>query len=575
MIDPMSIYRIVADDSLPADQRKAQIDALYNPAPEVPAGPDARLAQFVDPSAAAAAGSSMVADSSQAPPAAAPSVADVGPNMSQTPEPNMSPIPPVSVSPETPAATAAQVEAPGGIEGSPDDASFRQIANAVLPPTRGQYVPAHDEPVGTVLEGTPPMSQEIKDKIEKNTLDQQIAGRILADTEAADKAKEAETIDNALFNAQVDETANSHAQAAADKHLAQAQDDYDRIEKETRIAPDAWWSSKNAGQKIVTGLAALLFGIGGQPEQVTKWIDEDMQRRQVQRNERLGAARQRIDVLQSRMSSPEAAQQLHLAMSNRVAAAELDKLAANSQSAEIKDRANVAATELRQKAALYEAEAWQREHGTFKTQVRHVPGGSVGGSSLLGNLKKAKEAGLDPEGLIRAASGGSYGNGKMDRTQLQSKESEMARTVTFPDGTVLYAGQPSQAKDTQEAVTNAGEILNAYNLLEKAIQSPGHTISRTELAKINAIIAQNMVYLKETNRLGQITPADEKIVTPLAGTGAGEIISFDPAVRAQIQQARQLLLHKINAVKKTMFKQPFSNTQRGGTSEADVEGDTE
>src|SRR5262249_45816528 len=146
---------------------------------------------------------------------------------------------------------------------------------------------------------------------------------------------------------------------------------------------------------------------------------------------------------------------------------------------------------LRTQATLYEIDAWKREHGAaMQTQIAHVPARIAGGSpgGLAGLQAAAKATGVPATDLLRYGAGATLGTGNLTSDQRNQKESEIGRTVAFPDGTKLYARNPAEAVTRQKAVDASQNILNAYAQLRALLQQPGRSMSLPELGQIRALV---------------------------------------------------------------------------------------
>src|SRR5262252_1092339 len=301
----LDTYRIVDDPNMSPDQKRAAIDALWAPDITKPAmGPDLRTAD-VDPRSIMAGSG----DTSSAPPAPAPSVSDVPVGgMSVAPPPaapaaSVAPAPTMStISPEALASAAAEKgstpAAPPPPGPTPNQIASQLVGEAARRALRGSpghYVPGHEQPTTTVLEKTAPVPEEIKQRIHESQEKEQALIRergdvaakaaldtgIQADIEARDlRAKEAEQV---------------RKDEAAKAHLRGLDDQFEKLRKDTELEPNAWWTHRDTGHKILALIAAGMFGLAGDPEGVSRMVKDDMERLSTERDKKLSAFRQRME----------------------------------------------------------------------------------------------------------------------------------------------------------------------------------------------------------------------------------------------------------------------------------------
>lgn len=575
----LETYRIVADPTMDAGAKQQAIDALWGaPAIAQPPGPDLRTASF---DANAPLGST--ASIPDQPPAPSPSVPDVpAGGMSLPPDANMSVAPPVSVAapaalPPDAGPNMSQYTPPAPVAAAPpgmtaDDKLNTAVGALTMGALRGVggvAQAAHDQPVSSMVEKGAAVPEDIKERIA--TSEEAEAGHAINQGEVAATNDEAaqRAASHEVVQARAEETEQKLKDGYARDHLQKIDSDYQQMVKDTAIQPNDWWTSRDTGHKILAIIAAGMFGLAGDPNGVTRMVESDMSRRSLERDKQLGAFRSRIEDLKGQMLSPEAAHQAEMALGLRAAAAEAKRLAASAAAPEARANALAQAQHLETQAALLEGQMAQSEGGTIKTQIAHVPARVIGGTAGgLAGLKKLKEAGLDPVGAIRAATGGSY-----EGTSPEDKKG----MVIFPDHTVGYTSEDLH-KETQNELDSLGKLQGNLGRI-KALMTAGHSIAGADKERLKTLVADTTLQLSSMARGegAQARMAGEMLTKlgPLTGSGALETSTLDATAKAGIDEAVRLYDGHVETIKSRLTPSPKTAPSGGkiqtlGKSKEDV-----
>lgn len=568
MPSPIDVYRITADPSLDPAGKQAALDMLYSGGPAAPEPlPDASTASN---EVMESADGSLVDANTPAPPVAPPSAMDAG-GMSGAP--NMTPVPAMSTPDPVPSEASPAPPLPQAPGLTQDQATSRIIANAIGQEAQGspgRRVAAHDQKLFTESQHMAPVPDEIKDRIESSQQAEQGLALAEGDRAAAAKLGEAEKLDEQAFSEHAQQNAFRERQRMAAESIAQKEAEFKQAVEDSKQKPGDWWNTKTTGQKGLTLLAALMFGLARDTTGMDKLIEADAAARSTNRDKKLSAMRSRIDSLKAQMLSPEAASQVDRAMGYHVMATEADRLAAQAKAPEIKANAEAVVQHLQTQAAQAQADAWRLEHGAEMTKVAHVPDQVVGGRApdLFRGVKKAKDAGFDTEGAIRTLTGGNYSEGQGD---------DPKRRVIFSDGTVGYTGSDSAKDPTQDALQGITTMKRNLAQIKEKMRSPGHTLAGKEKAELETLIADtnvsavSMVKGGGVNaRLGEQT---QQLLAPLIGSAALSSGTTDASALASVNQAlRQVDAHE-NEFKNVLTRS--ANTKpKDGKIETLGSGDT-
>lgn len=582
----LQTYRIVADPTMDASAKQQAIDALWGaPAIAQPsAGPDLRTAD-VDPSSIMAG--SGVLDLPAGPPvsasdaggmsgmsAAPPPAPPAGPAMSA---PSMSPISPEAL------ASAAAVHASSPVPAGPVEAAaplgmtaddkmntaVSLLAQNAMRGTPGRVVGAHDQPVSSMVEKGPVIPDDVKEAIHDASIDEKLAAQKQGEVAATNAEVAAKDASREVVAARADETEQKLKDQYAKDHLQRLDTQYETMVKDTAIKPNEWWTHRDTGHKILALIAAGMFGLAGDPNGVSKMVEDDMSRISLERDKQLGAFRQRIEDFKGQMLSPEAGHQAELALGLRAAAAEAKRLAASAAAPEARANAEAQAANLEKQAAMLEAQMAQQEGEHVKTQVAHVPARAIGGPvDPLTVIKRAKEAGLNPEGVLRAVTGGSY--------EGATPEEGKSRVI-FPDHTVGYTSEDLH-KETQNELDSLGKLQGNLHRV-KALMTGGHTLAGGDKSRLKALIADTTMQLSAMARGegAQARMAGEMLETlrPLTGSEAMDTIGADSTAKAGIDEALRLYDGHVETIKNRLTPSPKTTPKDGkietlGKSKGDV-----
>lgn len=570
MPNPLDVYRVTMDPSLDPAGKRAALDMLYSGGPAAPATlPDASMAQ-VDPSSIMA-GSGGV-DPSTVAPAPPPVATDAG-GMSGAPA--MSEAPAVSLPPPAPEANASPI--PPGLGSSPpaphaeqrraltpEEAKNNLLGNAFDEETRGyapRHVKAHDQKLFTEKQHMDPVPDEIKDRIETSQQAEQGLALAEGDRAAAAKLEEAQHLDEQAFAEQADRKAFEARNHLATQAVAQKEQEFQKAVEDSKQKPNSWWTDKTSGEKAVTWITALMFGLAQDPKGLDKFVDAHAEAAKNNRTARLSGLRSQIDTLKAKMVSPEAAAQMDRAMSYHVMATEAERYAAVARAPEIKANTEAVVQHLQTQAAEKTEAAWRLEHGAEMTKIAHVPDQYVGGRapSALRAAKSFKDSGLSPEGGVRAATGGSYDDA--------GKEDDPERRVTFPDGTPGYAAKSERDSDQAELDAIGAQRENNAAILQ-LMQNPGlHSVGGVVSGKLKARIASNVRALgaqaKGEGANARFAGEMLKIMEPLTGEGAISGGTSDATAIAQIREANAIAQAAEDRLRKKLTPGIKANIQGG------------
>lgn len=588
-VSPLDVYRIVADPTLGPEAKSQQIDMLYGVA-SPQNGPDARVAN-VDPSSIMAGSGAL--DQPPGPPmsmsdaggmsqggtggmSAAPPGAVGAPPMMVPPAPPptgiasnaFSAVPPQnqsSISPEELAAAAAN-KASTPVGGGPaqqfappptDDERFNsgvgQIVGGMLRGTPAHLVAAHDQPVSSVISRAGAVPEEMKAKMGEDA--EKEAGIATQQGEEAATAhlNAAISADNQAGQARSDQKELVERERAGHEHIQRLDQEFEKLVKDTAVQPSDWWTSKDTGHKILAGIGAIMFGLAGDPKGLEKVIDDDLAMKQVNRTQRLGAFKSKIDDFRARLLSPEARQSAERALAFQAASAEALRLSEAAKAPEARLLGQQTAQHFQTLSDQAMAAMAEHEAAQVQTHIAHVPGRVAGGApNPLTVLHQAKEAGLNPEGVVRVITGGQYGSGE--------SPDEAKRRVIFTDGQVGYVGNEGQQKETQEMASAVTGLKSAYARILDLSKSSGHTIAGKEKAQIQANVAAAMQKMQAVSKgegaNARMAGEMLKMLQPLTGAAALETGTLDANARAQIQEAYRLADETEESVKGTVTPTP-------------------
>lgn len=596
----LDAYKAFLDPGLSADEKKARIDSIYaQPDPAAiadvapitmaapAAGPDLRTADL---------GGQIVADPTGGgyqPPAGlpntgSPAVSDVGAIQAGLKAAGANPI--GAPSPARPSAGAPAPGATPMTEGAavmpptPEqlaDADMTSLARSSML-RRGGTIKAADIPTASVVEGREetPEAAAAKRDLEGSQLAEGMMAVSAGDQQAKAAHAAGEAADQDVFNAEAERSKERFVQAAAQKHLATIEDDYQKTLKDSELQPNAWFANKSTGQKITSVLGAIMLGLGGHPEMVTKIIDDDMAQRNANRDKMLGGKRQQISTFQNQMLSPEARMTMDHAMSLDIAAAQARQLAAAAAEPEMKMRAMQAAQQLSTQSAAQRLAGAQQEEKTVRTNIVHRQAQSFGGGMTPENAAKtAKELyGNDPQGVRKvmiAAEGGAPG---MALTPEQEKDALSRRVVVPGTHTVLWAPREADAQAAQAELLAANHVMQGYGKLQQIMKSAGagRSLSPSEQGEIQAVAGNIKLALmnaeKDGSSGGRNSPELLDYLSALTGAKVGDVLGYDAQRMAELHTAAQQLNSRTNDRLGALSTKPFPPSvdapmQTGGATE--------
>lgn len=588
----LETYRIAMDPNLSAADKQAQIDSLFandsglsvgsqpetlmmqaptSPTPQSPTEnvaalspppmPDTRLASNV--------GANEDFDFLQkhglagdptAPPGPPPSAADVGPNMRVAPS---------ASGPQAP--TQEQLDT---AKQQAADSDMQAILKSGFQSPRGAIIPAHEQPVSEMVSAKAPVPEETKEELKASQEAEAGLALKAGDVEAENAGKRERAAAENATQAYFDQEDFKQRMAHQEEEFRKASDDYQTLVKESAIEPNAFWTSKNTGQQIVSVLGAMMMGLGGRPEMMRDIIKDDMASRVGERDKQLSGFRQKLEDIKGRMVNPEAAQQMEYAMANRAAAAEAERLAASTQSPEAKMIAEQTAQHLLTEAAQAEANASAGEYET-RRQIAYVPARAVAAPSLLDRAHEvSKKTGMPLEEVVQRMNG-TYG-GKVTAEDTKSM-------VLVPGGGVYYTpNRPEEAQKATEQLKAANGLKDSYARLQQLMREggTGRTLDRANVARIQANIAANLSTLRASMEGGgggmRMSPEMLDRLNPLTGANADDPKTFTSTVNAGLQEASRLLNAQEETLKSTLLTRPPSTLERGapvktgGASQASV-----
>lgn len=593
-VAPMDVYRIVADPTIDPAAKQQQIDMLYGVGAPA-AGPDVRTATMGDERASINAA---LSDPSLGAPATPPQQLDVGgkfslpiaspqtmappslaslasedprqaiaasrigaggmPLVTGSDIPNLAAAKPPAVSPDTNARPPmAPEQGEQAVMPTADDrfnAGVTQLVDSALRGSQARIIRAHDQPTASVIEHAGAIPDEVKQKIADDA--EKESKLALEEGEAGAKTHLDAAIgfDNQAHEARTEQATFHAQQKAMREHVEKLDVDFEQMVKDTAVKPSDWWTTKSTGEKVVSTIAALMFGLAQNPQGLEKLIDDDLANRRLERDRKVGAFKTRIDAFRSRLLSPEAAHSADQSLAARAVAAEASRLAESAASPEARLRGQQVAQHFQTLADQHAEEMAARETGTIRTNIAHLPDRVVGGgANPLTVLKQAKEAGLNSEGVLRAMTGGSYG--------ANESPDEAERRVTFGAGEqVGYVANKSSQPEMQNMATALSGLRGTYSRILELTRSTGHTIAGPEKAALQANVASSMLKLqamaKGEGANARLAGEMLEKLGPLTGAAALSTGTTDASARAQVQEALRLVEDQEQGLKNVLTPSP-------------------
>lgn len=609
-VNPQDIYSIVADPAMSPDDKRARINMLYAPPAIAMPGamPDVRTAAG-DPGDLAAISGAMGDPSLSRPQApqqvipggnfgistAPQAIASAPVDLSHLASPDLraasvesaklhAPLMPAGAfSPELQASATAHpvipkspATAPVGAHASdghaqaapvaPDsrsdqdmlDAGAQAVIGAAFRGGAAHRIAAHDQPTASVIERVAGIPEEDKERLATDA--QANAGLALNEGDQAAESHDAaaKLYGRQAVNATADKTELELKNQFDQDHVAEMDKHYEQLVKDTAVAPNSWWTSKDVGHQILAVISATMFGLARDTGGLQKIIDADMERRQSLRKDKLGAARQSLESFKSRLLSPEAQHAAERALSAQAVSAEANRLAEAAASPEAKLKAQQVAQQFQTQHDQWAAEMAAKEAGSIRTNIAHVPDRVVGGApDPIARIKQLKEAGLSPEEILRVIGGGKY-NGAAPAEEGKTR-------IILPDGSVGYSSEDLHA-ETQKQMDALSGLQGNLNRIKELSKSAGHTIGGQDKARLKAVVADTTMQLSAMARGegAQARMAGEMLekLGPLTGSTALETGTLDSTARAGIDEASRIYGAHVEGIKGRLT--PSATTRPSG-----------
>jgi hypothetical protein len=304
---------------------------------------------------------------------------------------------------------------------------------------------------------------------------------------------------------------------------------------------------------MMTAIGGLLMGLGGSADKFIEMIQQDREHAQEERDVSLKESRGRLDDFRSRTMSPQAAAQFEDALKARIVAEDIRIMAAESGSVESQVAGEQAAAQLERQAALWEADAKQREAGAIAEKVAVIPRQVVGGGGggLPGAMKRIKmlidsKAVTEEQGnemmrqLVRGQGvrlGDPNPNAKMTPSDaLKREQDERERIVKLPDGRRVFATNASTAKELQGTIRSADTFIKQGSLLKDlTTQAGSRSWGAQDTARAQSVLTDMAAVYKEMKKLGTYDDGVAKLIDD----GVGDPTAFfrNPGAVAKVQQA--------------------------------------
>jgi hypothetical protein len=517
------------------------------PLPNIPEAPDLREAGYFPGVRAAPAAKydfSPGTNPGRASPAAAPII------------PPPTPIAPVTpIAPAVPAVKTPVTPPPATPDEVADTAMQHYIANASIPHA-GIRVPEHAQPVSETVTGTNPVSEDLTEEAAAAKQDLQILGLKRGDIEQANAQRQSLLARKHEEGLREQQETMMRRQTLVNEHLDDLQKKYDQTVKDNQVNPNAYWANKNTGQTIMAVLGGLLLGLGGHPEMVTQIIQNDIAQRNLNASKNIGAAKEGVEFFKMKMSSQDAADQMELSMGQRIAAAEAERFASNSGSAEAKQKAEEYVAALNAQAAQNALEAARKEAGAHSTQIAIIPAHTAGGSpgGVPGAIGAGKKLGYTPrESLVIAAGGKVGGNEAPDDIGLRVIDPATGRVAG-------WANTKEEKQDIQKSLQTNHAVINDLNQYEKLL-GLGESIAGPDKARMKVLSANIVRKLQTQESEGKLSRGFSEEMRPLFEPGGTEFVRLDASTKAALQQIRNEFNHDSNSARSIINKVPTSQSK--------------
>lgn len=406
---------------------------------------------------------------------------------------------------------------------------------------------------------------------EKKQADLQVA---LAHARAADIAQEELS---GLREKQVDrERMLSSRMEVIDRHVARAQ------QLAAKDVVGEFFAEKGVMGRIAVALGAAGAALTGGPNTAYDMMKMELEARLGQQRARIEAgsntAKDMLSAygqMRSTFLSPEAAEDAaRFLMTNALQNMVLESAAVAKSEEERLVRLELA-DKLGIDAAQYRMNVEEKESDKIVSTYKHVEavrGGysKPGRRTLLEALALAKAKGIPVEEAYKAFAGRGVpfeGKGGLSRGEVTRDESRIKRQVVFQDGSKLFAGQDSIARETQEYVASAEELIKGLRKLRPLTDNATGTMLPENEGKASAIVASNRLHLKPILKEA-LTVGELPNYAPLIGEGTLEWRTTGINARATIDQAVEELEARIAMKKKGLYTDPEANKPYAGEQKA-------
>jgi hypothetical protein len=531
----------------------------------------------MDPAALAAATPDHPSRQGTAPPAAPPTATDAGGAPAAAVSPDVYTARALQSWPgaEMPAPQgAAQAPAPQpvampGAEGAPAE----EYRPAVSPVDQwvlggamggpGRVVEEHEQKQGYQIERQAPIDRApVMDAYRNEATEAEAAGamgRLALEDEADAAAKR-------KMNAAADLADFEMRQRAQQEELEDREKAYSQLVEESKVDPNIW-NRKSGGEMMMTAIGGLLMGLGGSADKFIEMIQQDREHAQEERDVSLKESRGRLDDFRSRTMSPQAAAQFEDALKARIVAEDIRIMAAESGSVESQVAGEQAAAQLERQAALWEADAKQREAGAIAEKVavipRQVVGGAPGGlPGIIARINKLPISAEAKEEYIKQAARGQLNiagieNRKLTDAQQKAEDRAIGSIVTLPDGRTAYATNSARATKIQDVVDANNELRENY-ARQRALLEKGMAPGSDDIVSYNNLASRNEFLLKNKEELGQLTNGDREMSNPFTGAGGADLTAFKSRTMRALNEAEGATLQRDRTFMRQLFADPHA-----------------
>lgn len=485
-------------------------------------------------------------------------------------------------------ARAAPVAA-GGIPGpAPTDpfagavvqeSLLRQFKGA---PAAVQKIPEADILQGYTQGGAVPLTEEQRASLVSGFTAQQQAN--LAGIEAAKAADAQEAL---RHRAAADEATRANREFQQRQLDAQKAVEAQRqrignimgAARDEKINPDRIWEGRT-GARIVASIAMALGEYGRAltksdrnlaAELVQKAVNDDID---AQRSAIESARASRMDLahtqelllgaLQQHVADPVSAENLSRAYQLQAAQSELARQAASMKIPMEDQRVRELNAALEQQKAQLLGEVDAREAGQIQSTYRHqtaatrVVGGG-GGEPAAWKWFHSRYPTASYNDFVAAWSKGQTPSGTTKDetpTEWRARQDAIQRQIRLPDGSIAYATQAKGAEETQKQINAVEQLRQNFSSLREIAGRAGKSLSATDRAAVRTIAQSNKLLMKEAEKLGAITQADQELVSPLAGEEIAAVTSFDAAQATAIEEAERHFTRRVDKSVENLYRDP-------------------